>query len=129
MSSPSYLITEIIDVFFDQTGQFVGIRFGSEEQDLISIGLHPEMAHNLATMLFEKRQAAASAGIFQPLEEQGGDVEVIAVPHPAGVGIAMDLGPHKTQLNFQLSRDYARKLGERLIALADRDGNETERAH
>lgn len=129
MADTIYAMVELNSIVFDPSGEFVEIRMISHEGERVVIAMQPDMAHIMAVQVLEERRKTANAGIFPELDQPNQRFEILATPHATGVDIAMDLGPHRTQLNFQLSRDRARKLGQRLLALADDPGSDPPRAH
>lgn len=129
MDVQHYLVAELNSIDFHPSGDYVEIRLVSYNDERVAIGMQPEMAHALVAHLTEERQKAANAGIFPTTDEPNQQYEILTTPHEKGVDITMDLGPHKTGLNFQITKDQARILGRRLLALADEPDNQGVKAH
>jgi hypothetical protein len=87
----SFLVTEIGDIHVDNGGEFVGLSFNSKRGGPVKLGLHPDMANDLASLILKALADSTNSGKL-PLRNQTIDDGMIhGEATPSGILLRFDL--------------------------------------
>ncbi|ROT94096.1 hypothetical protein EB810_13530 [Altererythrobacter sp. FM1] len=114
----SYLVVGIHEIHLDDSGGFIALRFQANDGKPVGIGLHPEMAHDLALGLLGTVADGTSRGILpaQLLPTMSPTTNLSA--NESGLEVEYDLSDG-LRIASEMPWPVARELAEKMLRLCD----------
>jgi hypothetical protein len=122
--SHSFRVTEMGDIHIDDAGQFAGLSFTSLRDGEVKLGMHPDMANELAQLILKALAQATSDGRL-PMRnltiQQGG---IHGEVTPSGISLRFDLPERGPRLAADLSIPDALQLLSLVSDLIEQHGRQ-----
>ena len=114
----NFLIVGISEIHVADTGNFIGLRLTANDRKPVTLGLHPEMTHDLALVLLGALSDGTKSGKLPP--RLAPMVEPKAQVRPDKSGIELEFGlSDGLRITSELPWPLARNLAQQLLALCD----------
>jgi hypothetical protein len=121
----SFLITGMGDIHVDDAGQFIALLFKSMHGEDVKLGLHPDMANDLAQLILKSLAQATNDGKLPMRNLSIGQGAIHGEVVPSGVSLRFDLPERGPRLAVDLSIRQALELLTLLADLVEQHGRQT----
>lgn len=117
--SKNYLIVGLDEVEVHESGELVGVKLETHKDGNLSIGLHPEMAHDFAMAIIKRLSEATNQGILPQHLEPIGSANIHGETTPAGIDLTFDFPNRGPRLSVNLDLEAALHLLSMVSDLVD----------
>lgn len=120
----SFLITGMGDIHVDDAGQFIALSFKSMQGEGVKLGLHPDMANDLAQLILKSLAQATNNGTLPMRNPSIGQGAIHGEVVPTGVSLSFDLPEQGPRLAVDLSIRQALELLTLVADLVEQHGHQ-----